>query len=271
MSGYVHIDANKYKDIWMCSDVHNDFYNFKKAVDELSIDKNGNLLIIAGDLLDRGLRPNECIQFCLNGWTEDKSHECDVLYLMGNHEKMLIDYIASEFDESVPVDRRERYHYNTIELLQLPFGGTCYSDDDIRRLRKLLIKLPLLCEVESDDVIYRIAHAAVPDDTEILNIDMDYVLWGDVYYSYYYDEHSSNNYTGTKKLCRISGHVPTCKLRKKLKCLTGNDTDSDIWVDEDNRGNLIIDIDCGNGIRAYTSKDSKLGFLNLKTMETHYF
>lgn len=47
------IDGNKYRKIYVVSDIHNDFDSFVKGIDELQIGKD-DLLIVLGDIFDRG-------------------------------------------------------------------------------------------------------------------------------------------------------------------------------------------------------------------------
>lgn len=75
----------------VCSDIHGEFESWQKALSKSDIDfAKGDNIIILGDLIDRGSQSYECVSFALdllNKYPEQ------VIYLMGNHEKMFLDFV----------------------------------------------------------------------------------------------------------------------------------------------------------------------------------
>lgn len=270
MDGVIRLDAKQYNNIYVCSDVHNDYKTLNNAIKALKL-SYGDLLIIAGDLLDRGgalPNPDQCLRLCLINWKESQKCEFDILYLKGNHEAMIVEHINTYYAENVTI--KKRYQYNTIELLESRCGGR-YSHSDIKELGKRLEMLPLLLEIRDGNTLYRIAHAAVPADAFIAGIDEEYLLWGN---SEFFNN-TSISFKGEgniDKLVRICGHSAVQWLRWNLRQLTETENDNEIWISKSIDGSdKIIDVDCGNGYRTADDKKNRLAFLNLKTMKVSYF
>lgn len=265
MNDIIKIDYDKYKRIFVCSDVHNDYSSLNRGINELSL-TNSDLLIIAGDLLDRGLFPDKCLRLCLKNWKETEPHQCDIVYLKGNHEQMLYEYIEDNYCDDI--DFKMRYNYNTIELLKHRSGGG-YTREDFIQLAERLKKLPLMVEIKDNknNVLYRIGHAALPTEEHIDSVSdiEEYILWGANRFYY-----NSVPYSGSDNLVLIVGHSHTKYVRWILKELTGEEIeDNKVWFSKSDNNVTLIDIDCGNGSRKLG--EHKLAFLNIKTNEVSYF
>lgn len=78
------------KKLFICSDIHGYYKEMKRALDEAGYDENNNnhLLIIAGDLFDRGTDSLAVYEY-LKGLV-DKGK---AIVLRGNHEKFFIDFL----------------------------------------------------------------------------------------------------------------------------------------------------------------------------------
>jgi len=260
----IRIDYLEFDHIFVVSDVHNDYINLTKAVKKLQMDKEHNLLIIAGDLIDRGYQPHpeELLDYVFDGVEKG-----NIIYLKGNHESMLCEHIRSEYHPSVEPEFREQYHYNTLQILE----QRGYTDEMIRELGEKLEKLPLMVEIETGDTLYRIGHAELPDKELTLKhiVEKD-VVWGDYFWQAYYSRFFKNK--DGKKLILITGHLPTAKLREEFERIYNDRRDYQIWFSDEKNGLLVqkIDIDCGNGYREFIPS-VHLGVLKLGTMETFYF
>lgn len=258
----IRINENEYQNIFVVSDIHNDFNTFMEAVETLKINKSNNLLVIAGDLIDRGKQPKELLDYVF----KESERKNDVIYLKGNHEDMLVDYIRSELHPSVPICCREPYSYNTPEILMSENG---FSEEMMLELAERLSKLPLVLEIEFKEEIFRIGHASLPDKMNMKKIFDEDILWGEQLWESYYTRYYKNE---RKMLRLITGHIPTKMIRVNLGNLTDDEWNFHIWFSDDKNGELVqkIAIDCGNAFRSIY-KNAYLGFLNLKTMETFYF
>ncbi len=76
--------------IFVISDIHGCFYKLTRLMEELSPDLDGDTLIFLGDYIDRGTDSCRVIEYMLG--LRD-SHP-NVVFLKGNHEKMLLDFLA---------------------------------------------------------------------------------------------------------------------------------------------------------------------------------
>lgn len=85
--------------LFVCSDIHGHFDLWMELIEMSRIDfENGDELIILGDLIDRGKQSKECVEFALE--LVDK-YPNQVTYLMGNHEKMLLEFVSVRDTKSV--------------------------------------------------------------------------------------------------------------------------------------------------------------------------
>lgn len=76
---------------YACSDIHGNYDAWIRALDksEINLEKGDNLVIL-GDLIDRGNKSYECVTFALE---MINAYPGQVSYLMGNHEKMFLDFV----------------------------------------------------------------------------------------------------------------------------------------------------------------------------------
>lgn len=74
---------------FVCSDIHSFFTPWMKALREAGYDRNNpeHILVVCGDLMDRGDETVECLKF-VNSIPEDKK-----ILIRGNHEELLQDVI----------------------------------------------------------------------------------------------------------------------------------------------------------------------------------
>lgn len=80
--------------LFVCSDIHSYFYEFKKALDEAGFEPNnsGHLLIVCGDYFDRGPLPAEVMRYLMK--LKNK------VLVKGNHEDLLLQCIEREYPYS---------------------------------------------------------------------------------------------------------------------------------------------------------------------------
>src|SRR5690625_2601126 len=88
--------------IYVCSDIHGKYIEWRKAIAKTDLNlENGDKLIILGDLIDRGGQSLDCVSFALNLVNK---YPKQVIYLMGNHEKMMLDFLNSKINHANDVD-----------------------------------------------------------------------------------------------------------------------------------------------------------------------
>ena len=70
--------------IYICSDIHGCFDEFMELLKLINFSDDDEMYII-GDVIDRGPKPIECIQYIMK---KDNIH-----MLLGNHEEMMLNYL----------------------------------------------------------------------------------------------------------------------------------------------------------------------------------
>lgn len=81
---------------FVCSDIHGQYDAWLDALIKSNINlQEGNRLIILGDLIDRGPDSLACVEFAFELMNR---YPKQVTYLMGNHEKMLLDFLNNNPD-----------------------------------------------------------------------------------------------------------------------------------------------------------------------------
>lgn len=77
----------KANNIYVISDIHGEFDLFIKMLKKINFSRNDRLIIL-GDVLDRGSQPIKIIEYVME--------KDNIKLLMGNHEKMFLDFILAE-------------------------------------------------------------------------------------------------------------------------------------------------------------------------------
>lgn len=80
--------------LFVCSDIHGFFDEFKKALDEAGFEENNpeQLLIVCGDYMDRGGQPAEVMRYLMK--LKNKK------LVKGNHESLILECIEREYPGS---------------------------------------------------------------------------------------------------------------------------------------------------------------------------
>lgn len=157
---YLRINGDRYRHIWAVGDIHGCYDLLSYKLQEIDFDKEKDLLISVGDLIDRGDQNVECLDLINEKWFRA---------VRGNHEQMAIDALFYSFNDRA-------WMHN---------GGAWYlwTDPDQEMLAKQLIKkcesLPLIIEVNTVKEKTVIAHADYPSDEYEFGkpVDEQYVIW----------------------------------------------------------------------------------------------
>lgn len=157
---YLRINGDQYRHIWAVGDIHGCFNLLKRNMYRIDFDKEKDLLISVGDLIDRGDQNVECLDLINEKWFRA---------VRGNHEQMAIDALFNGEDVN-------NWLYN---------GGNWfflqnYEEEILSRacLAKAE-KLPFIIEVNTDGKKTVIAHADYPSDEYEFGkpVDEKYVIW----------------------------------------------------------------------------------------------
>ncbi|MBR2183382.1 MAG: serine/threonine protein phosphatase [Acidaminococcaceae bacterium] len=70
-------------------DVHGQYFKLKTLMRRIKFDPAQDILIFLGDLIDRGPESLTCFDYAMH---LQKKHPDSVMYLMGNHEREMLDY-----------------------------------------------------------------------------------------------------------------------------------------------------------------------------------
>lgn len=130
------------KNVYVVGDLHGCYDKLLDKLEEVSFDKENDILISVGDLVDRGEQNLECLSLIEEDW---------FFAVKGNHEVMMCDTVITK-DRNAAVD----WLYN---------GGAWYSlldiDDEteVNRLIGITNKLPFVIELSYKGKTYIISHA----------------------------------------------------------------------------------------------------------------
>lgn len=156
---YQRIDGSKYRNIFVVGDLHGCYNRLMTQLDELQFDRQQDLLISVGDLIDRGPQNLECLDLIMEKW---------FVCVRGNHEEMAVDALAG---------RNVNLWFHN--------GGDWFNrlDYDQEVLARALIakaeRLPYVIELELSGKTIVIAHADYPSDKYKLGsvIDTERAVW----------------------------------------------------------------------------------------------
>lgn len=154
--------------VFVVGDIHGDYDKLMNLMEEVSFDKDSDLLIATGDLIDRGRKNLECLQLTCYPWFKS---------VMGNHEEMAYKGLIN-FDQ--------RYM-----ACWLGNGGGWYDwlPYDQKAEARLTIQLipevmPHVIELNRNGKKYVICHGDYPSSTYEFGKDVDAgrLLWSRIEY-----------------------------------------------------------------------------------------
>ena len=214
---------------YVISDIHGQFDALMEMLEQIEFSEEDELYIL-GDVIDRGPKSIECIQ-----WIMSKDN---VLTLLGNHEVILYDTYIHDAKAVYP------------SLDEIREKLSQEQQEDIMRW---IMDMPecKLITVNGRKFYLNHTQAVSPDyfEEEVTNrMFPDYSKYMDYY-----------NLTIEDIIC-IHGHIQAMQMRK----WNGQEKDGSIWK---NKSETIIDIDCGAG---YPKEGGKLGCLRLNDMREFY-
>ncbi|MEG9531381.1 metallophosphoesterase [Mannheimia indoligenes] len=148
MSIYQKIDGDRYTNIYVVGDLHGCYDLLMAELDKVEFNKETDLLISVGDLIDRGKQNLECLQLLREKW---------FINVQGNHDQMAIEALL--------------YHDFNMQVNWIRNGGDWFYSLPIEQkleaieLLKICEKRPLVIELEMvNGDLCVIAHADYPSN-----------------------------------------------------------------------------------------------------------
>lgn len=203
------------KDLFVVSDIHGQVSMFKKLL--VHWDPKKEILVIAGDMVDRGEDPFETVNLIYN---LKKSYPRSVVVLKGNHEELFLKWLDSPIENATRYPRAGGIPTVDSFLRRVKKTGDFSSDErmakailkEYPRMITFLRNLPLYFERGK----YVIVHAGVHlSDEKNWKDSRDDMLW---IRDNFFGETVANN---TDKIF-VFGHTPTHDIYEGLS--------TDVWV-----------------------------------------
>lgn len=206
--------------VYVISDIHGEYDLFMKMLEKISFSKD-DLLIILGDVVDRGKDSIKILEYIMN--------KSNIEFILGNHEKMFLDFVlANNKDE-------EYYAYH----LWMNNGGypTLMDYDNLSNARKIDI-IEYIKDASLYIIVgnYILVHAGVnvdeikpglSVDDIMANQSIDDLVWSR---EEFYKNKILDDYIV------VFGHTPTPFLRDQK-----SNYDFSIWHDEHHKDKIGID------------------------------
>lgn len=246
----------EYRRVFILSDLHNDYDKY-----ELIKEKNGwnskDLLIINGDLIDRGKNANPqallseivSLSDTLDAFKTDE--DCTAIHLKGNHESWLGSYMKKYCSGEVTGD----YKYNTFSLLL--DAGLYGAELSLYAEYLLNLHRGLVLSIGGYDLPIHIAHASTIDFCNEEETIMGPGTTANLF-----------KMCENKDYISIVGHNTVDQIRFYMK---NYDFSTEDKKQEENKiNNDILHVgncffsDCGNGYRDDPDLPGKLGYLELR-------
>jgi serine/threonine protein phosphatase 1 len=221
------------------SDIHGHLYEFMSLLGLIDFDAGRDVMYFLGDAVDRGKYPVETLDFI--------RRTKGIHMLMGNHEKMMVDY----YDKGKP--KRDNWFRNgcetTIEQLEkLP-------KEKRDKLFAYVRGLPYYKTVSVGGRRYFLSHAGLDVSLPFSRQPRDALIWSreDFYY-----------HPALKDYVCVFGHTPSMYLHR------GNDNCS-VWLCKTHVDKINIDCGCayGGALSALRLDDGGLFYVNSTDKPPH--
>ena len=157
------IKPTKEQRVFFCGDVHGNYSLLQEQLSEIGFRIGDDLLILTGDIIDRGLQNKEMIEFVVS--------TPEVYSVLGNHEMMFLSAIHDELVRTVYMEPR--------------MGGgwiAKYSQTQLEEMAFLIkSNLPIAITIDLSGIRIGVIHAASPTDwQDVISPkpeDTEYYLW----------------------------------------------------------------------------------------------
>ena len=195
--------------IYCISDIHGCYDEFMELLKKINFNENDTLYVL-GDAIDRGPKSIETLQFIMQ--------TSNVHFLIGNHEKMMLDYYDGN-DIHENWNTRNGADPTKKQLKKM-------KKEEVDKILSYLRQTPFFYKVEVDGQNYRLVHAAVDPELSTVDQDPDFMVWA---------REEFFEKKGSDKFKVIFGHTPTMNWHKK-SCQP--------WEDPVHKDKICIDGGC---------------------------
>ena len=217
------------RNVYVVSDIHNCADEFKNLLKKIEFNSN-DLLIIAGDIFDRGPKPVEL-------YFEILKHP-NIQVIQGNHDV----WLSREIYEKIGHQKAGEYiSYNTFSIMNRRLTPV-----DMMNLADWINEKPYYINLELEWKVYQIAHAQTFPTSDRIR-DKSWIYMGDGHYKYFLNASEECD-----KYISVVGHTPTSNRK--------------IWHSASGK---TIRIDCGAGYSSYNGYGT-LGAIRLNDMKEYY-
>ena len=214
---------------YVISDIHGQYDALMKIIKQIEFTGDDELYIL-GDVIDRGPKSMECIEWIM---AQD-----NVLTLLGNHELILYDCYMH--------DSTAVYHSLTEMRERI-------SPIEQKAIIKWIEEMPECKLISVNEKRFYLNHTQAVSP-KYFTEELTDRLFPD------YARYQEYDNLDIKDIICVHGHIPTMEMRR----WNGQEKSSSIWK---NKSGTIIDIDCGAG---YPEEGGKLGCLRLNDMKEFY-
>lgn len=229
--------------IYVMSDIHGEYGLFMQMLEKIEF-KDDDMLIILGDVIDRGKDSIKILEYIVN--------KDNIEFILGNHEQMFLDFVEAKDEQ----DKYFAYHlwmnnggYTTLDEYDK------LSNSKQQELIEYMKKASLFMIVND----YILVHSGI-NVVGLENLTIDEILTyqsvDDLVWSRedFYENKAIDGYT------IIFGHTPTPFLRNQK-----DKYDFSIWYDEKYKDK--IGVDCG---ATFKKLGGYLGCIRLNDLREFY-
>lgn len=215
---------------YVISDIHGQFDALMRLMEKIYFIYEDELYII-GDIIDRGRKSLECIQ-----WIQENDN---VLAMLGNHELQFLE----EYSQNKPAT------YNMLDEARKTL-----SETELKRMADWICDMPECRIIKVGNQNFFLHHTQALTKEYLNEKKLSNRMFPD------YDRYKKYRTIENTEIISIMGHIPTMQMR----LWNGEDKSSVIWK---NLTGCIYDIDCGAG---YPEKGGCLGCLRLNDLRGFY-
>jgi serine/threonine protein phosphatase 1 len=160
--------ADDDKKIFAVGDIHGCYEKLSSLIAQLPWRKEKDLLVFLGDYIDRGKRSKDVVQYLI----DLKKGGGHIIFLLGNHEKLLLDYYQSGSNYNLKL-WRSFGGWETIESYTNGVG--VWGKPAFLPASHLKFFRELLPFYETEDYIF--VHAGLRDGAPLSDQKLDDLLW----------------------------------------------------------------------------------------------
>jgi len=154
--------------IFAVGDIHGHYEKLVTLISQLPWQRERDLLVFLGDYIDRGKSSREVVEYLINL----KKEGGNIVFLLGNHEKLLLDYYRSGTDYDLRL-WRSFGGWETIESYTNGVG--IWGRPSFLSPSHLNFFNTLLHFYETEDYIF--VHAGLRDEVPLAQQKIDDLLW----------------------------------------------------------------------------------------------